>query len=209
MATGIPVKAEKGVVAREIARAAANLFAAKGYDATSVSMIVKAAGVTKPTLYYHFGSKEGLAQALVAVPMSELIARLRTIVESPGNPVTALEQMLEAHFAFCRDDPDRSRFVYALFFGPLGSELAAELARFGQALCDVLTGGVRRLAEDGRIATARVDACTVALRGLLVISTMDYLYQGGDLGAELAGRLVGDLLRGFEEPRTSNRGWRS
>ncbi len=120
-----------------------------------------------------------------------------------------MEQMLEAHFAFCRDDPDRSRFVYALFFGPLGSELAAELARFGQTLCDLMAGGVRRLAEDGRIATDRVDACTVALRGLLVISTMDYLYHGADLGAELARRLVGDLLRGFEEPRTSDRGRRS
>ncbi len=209
MATETPVKGEKGVVAREIARAAAKLFASTGYDATSVQMIVKAAGVTKPTLYYHFGSKEGLAQALVTVPMTELIARLRAIVESPADPGTALEQMLEAHFAFCRDDPDRSRFVYALFFGPLGSGLAAELARFGQALHDVMAEGIRRLAEDGRIATARVDACTVALRGLLVISTMDYLYHGGDLGAELARRLVGDLLRGFEEPRTSDRGCRS
>ena len=208
MATGTSVKSEKSGVAREIARAAAKLFAAIGYDATSVRMIVKAAGVTKPTLYYHFGSKEGLAQALVTVPMTELIARLHVILESPGNPVTALEQMLEANFAFCRDDPDRSRFVYALFFGPLGSELATELARFGQGLSEVMAGGVRRLAEDGRIASDRVDACTVALRGLLVISTMDYLYHGADLRAGLARRLVGNLLRGFEEPRKSDRGSR-
>ena len=36
MATETPVKGEKGVVAREIARVAARLFAATGYDATSV-----------------------------------------------------------------------------------------------------------------------------------------------------------------------------
>src|SRR3954452_11725538 len=104
MTAGTPVKAERGVTAREIARAAAKLFAATGYDATSVRMIVKAAGVTKPTLYYHFGSKEGLAQALVTVPMNGLIAQLKAILESPGDPVVALEQMVEANFAFCRED---------------------------------------------------------------------------------------------------------
>ena len=119
-------------MARHIARVAARLFAAQGYDATSVREIVEAAGVTKPTLYYHFGSKEGLAQALVTVPLTE---PGRAAARDPGGPrrirSSALVRMLEAHFAFCRDDPDRSRFVYALFFGPLGTGLAAELARFG------------------------------------------------------------------------------
>ena len=32
--------------------------------------------------------------------------------------------MIEAQYAFCRDDPDRGRFIYALLFGPLGSEIA-------------------------------------------------------------------------------------
>ena len=40
-----------------------------GFDATSVREIVEAAGVAKPTLYYYFGSKEGLAQALLTVPL--------------------------------------------------------------------------------------------------------------------------------------------
>jgi hypothetical protein len=38
------------------------------------------------------------------------------------------------------------------------------------------------------------------VRGLIVIHTMDYLYRGGELGPELARRLVGDLLRGFGAP---------
>src|SRR5437764_113844 len=98
---------EPGAVARHIARVAARLFATQGYDATSVRTIVEAAGVTKPTLYYHFGSKEGLAQALLTVPMSQLGAALRTIVAAPGDPVLMLERFVEAHFDFCREDPDR------------------------------------------------------------------------------------------------------
>ncbi len=46
---------------KAILRVAARLFATRGFEATSVREIVEAAGVTKPTLYYYFGSKEGLA----------------------------------------------------------------------------------------------------------------------------------------------------
>jgi len=46
----------------EIAR---EQFFKKGYAATSINTIVDAADVTKPTVYYHFKSKEGLFAALV------------------------------------------------------------------------------------------------------------------------------------------------
>src|SRR5438874_3260915 len=104
------IRGESGLVARHIAQVAARLFAAKGYDATPVREIVEAAGVTKPTLYYHFGSKEGLAQALLTVPLTGLLEALGAIVSGPGEPIDVLARTAEAHFAFCRDDPDRARF---------------------------------------------------------------------------------------------------
>jgi len=39
------------------------LFALHGYDAVGIKEIVDKAGVTKPTLYHHFGNKEGLLKA--------------------------------------------------------------------------------------------------------------------------------------------------
>lgn len=44
---------------------ALDLFHARGYDAVGVQEIVERAGVTKPTLYYYFGSKLGLLKALL------------------------------------------------------------------------------------------------------------------------------------------------
>jgi len=40
------------------------LFSEKGYEGVSVNELVEAAGITKPTLYYYFGSKEGLFNAV-------------------------------------------------------------------------------------------------------------------------------------------------
>lgn len=188
---------QEGAVAQHVARVAARLFAAQGYDATPVRAIVEAAGVTKPTLYYHFGSKEGLAQALLTKPMTRLVETQRAILEQSTDAVATLEQVLEADFAFCREDPDRARFVFALFFGPLGSGLSAELARFTHALDELLAEAAGRAAEAGLIPSQRVADFATALRGLDVVHTLKFLYAGGSLGPELPQRLVGDLLHGF------------
>ena len=128
-------RTEANPAARHIARVAARLFASQGFDATPVRSIVEAAGVTKPTLYYHFGSKEGLARALLTVPMTGLVNTLEMIVDAGGDPVGMLERTFEAHFVFCREEPDRARFFFALVFGPHGSgALAEELFRFGEAM---------------------------------------------------------------------------
>ena len=44
---------------------ALELFYAKGYDAVGVQEIAQKAGITKPTLYYYFGSKYGLLETLL------------------------------------------------------------------------------------------------------------------------------------------------
>ncbi len=194
-------KAEASAVARHIARVAARLFASQGFDATSVRTIVEEAGVTKPTLYYHFGSKEGLAQALLTVPMAALVETLRSIAQSEGDPVERLERIFEAHLDFCREEPDRARFFFVLVFGPHGSgPLAQELLSFCDGLDSPVVTVVRRLAEAGIIAPERVDDCVQGCDGFMKMAVMDFLFKGGELDAALARRLVGDLLWGFAVP---------
>ncbi|WP_235905029.1 TetR/AcrR family transcriptional regulator [Tautonia marina] len=193
---------QKRDAAREILRAAARFFADRGFDATSVREIVEAAGVTKPTLYYHFGSKEGLAQALLSRPMRRLIEELRSIAERPGDPVEALSDQIEAHFAFCREEPDRARFVYALFFGPNTPGLSSQVAVYGKQMTDLLNETTRRLARSGMISEDRSRRCAAVVQGLITIYTADYLYQGANLETGLARRLVEDLLLGFAADRT-------
>jgi AcrR family transcriptional regulator len=204
MTAVVTAKGELGSVARHIARVAARLFAQRGYDATSVREIVEAAGVAKPTLYYYFRSKEGLAQALLTVPLSNLVGTLRQIVTAVDDPVRCLEEVIDAQYNFCRDDPDRGRFIYALLFGPHGAEVASELEPFRDSLMSWTEAAVRRLAESGMIARERVDTCSTACRGLIVISTLDFLYHDRSLGGDLARQQVSDLLRGFGCPEPAD-----
>lgn len=46
---------------------ALELFALRGFESVGIQEIVQKSGVTKPTLYHHFGSKRGLLDALIEV----------------------------------------------------------------------------------------------------------------------------------------------
>ncbi|MFE1789874.1 TetR family transcriptional regulator, partial [Streptomyces sp. NPDC059525] len=60
------VKQDRAVrTRRAILQAAAVVFEERGYDAAKLSDIVNIAKVTKGALYFHFESKEGLAQAVI------------------------------------------------------------------------------------------------------------------------------------------------
>jgi len=62
--------------------AAAELFQAHGIGASGMEEIAKAAGVTKPTLYRHFLSKEELLAAYLVQRHEKLDAELATWVKS-------------------------------------------------------------------------------------------------------------------------------
>lgn len=57
---------------RKIFETSMNLFATKGYDATSIEEITSIVGVAKGTLYYHFSSKEEIFTFLVEEGMKLL-----------------------------------------------------------------------------------------------------------------------------------------
>ncbi len=197
MSTPTNERPDTGDVAARIARVAAQLFAEQGYDATSVRNIVEAAAVAKPALYYYFQSKEGLAHFLLTEPMTRLVAALQAILDGPADPVDKLEQVIDVHFGFCRENPDRARFVYALFFGPLGRSLAGELAQYGESMRQAVDNAVKLLVADGLVDPLRTEACATCIRGLIVAYTMDFLYRDLPLDPTLPQRCVRVALEGF------------
>lgn len=62
----------------KILNCALELFHARGYDAVGVQEIAETAGVTKPTLYYYFGNKRGLLEALLSRSMRSSAGKFLT-----------------------------------------------------------------------------------------------------------------------------------
>jgi AcrR family transcriptional regulator len=64
-----------------IARAAVTLFASDGYERTSVDAIATEAGVSKRTVYSHFGDKESLFLSVVRETYEGMLARIGEIID--------------------------------------------------------------------------------------------------------------------------------
>lgn len=192
---------ESHATARLVSRVAARLFAERGYDATPVRAIVEAAGVTCPTLYYHFKSKEALAHELLTRPLTTLVETMRALVADRSlDPIERLIRVVETAVAFSRDEPDRARFVYAVMFGPSDKALAAQVDQYVGQLIDCHTEAAELAAEAGLVPRGCGRELATALRGQYVIRAMDFLYRGGTLEPDLAERIVRGQLLGMSEP---------
>ncbi|MBX0326426.1 TetR/AcrR family transcriptional regulator [Oscillochloris sp. ZM17-4] len=91
-----PINAPTAV---KIIEAATHLFMQRGYKAVSITDIIKAAEVTKPTLYYYFSDKEELFVQMGLSVVAMMSAQLRDAAASAATTaqrLTALAQVLLA-----------------------------------------------------------------------------------------------------------------
>jgi len=105
---------------RQLLRAALRSFAASGYAATSVQQIVGAARVSKPALYYYFGDKAGLFQALVDQAHDERYRVMSDAAERGRTVAEKLEEMVAAVFQFSLRNQALMRLAFATAFAASG-----------------------------------------------------------------------------------------
>jgi TetR/AcrR family transcriptional regulator len=176
---------------------ALRLFAARGYDAVGVQEIVEAAGVTKPTLYHHFGNKLGLLQALVARHGEALAPALADASGYRGDLPATLNAVVNTYFQQATRDPDYHRFRLALWLAPPESEaggvvaqqLAQESARL-EAMFEAATRDHGNMRGRARLYTA-------SLQGMVHAHVALMLRGQTTLDAELAQRAVHQFMHGI------------
>lgn len=114
MATTAPkLEARGGESRREaLLDAAAEMFAAKGYDGTSIRDIAGAVGMLPGSLYYHFKSKEDLLIAVYRKGVARFEAAIDQALASTGaDPWQAIEAACAAHLSILLDGGDYARIV--------------------------------------------------------------------------------------------------
>jgi AcrR family transcriptional regulator len=86
------------------------LFAERGYDATSVEEVAARAKVSKPVVYEHFGGKEGLYAVVVDREVRALLERI-TAALTAGHPRELLEQAALALLDYIEEETDGFRVL--------------------------------------------------------------------------------------------------
>jgi AcrR family transcriptional regulator len=88
-------------------------FARRGYHETSMNDVADAAGVTKPVLYQHFGSKRDLYQELLEDVGGRLEAAIAEATAGARGPREQVEVGLSAYFHFVAHE----QAAFNLLFG--------------------------------------------------------------------------------------------
>jgi TetR/AcrR family transcriptional regulator len=106
------MKAEPNSSGR-ILDAALTLFSERGYDATSTREICELAGITKPSLYYFYESKEIIYRALIRSAMEDFHRLLEEGLLLPGDLRTRLTHTARMVFDHAKQKPRLWRLMYA------------------------------------------------------------------------------------------------
>src|SRR6202453_4957776 len=97
---------------RQLVSVALELFARRGYRATTMDDIAESAGVTKPLVYQHFSSKRALYLELVNSIAEELLAAVKTAVLQAQGPRQQVEMVFAAYFRLVISREAEFRLLY-------------------------------------------------------------------------------------------------
>jgi TetR/AcrR family transcriptional regulator, transcriptional repressor for nem operon len=141
----IAVAPSPGVKTRLI-DAAMTIVRKKGYAATSIDDLCKAAGVTKGAFFHHFPSKEALAVAGAEAWTDH--ARVRIFTDAPWQQIADPFDRVLAHIDFRLSMLDGPIEGFTCFVGTMVQETFASNDAI-RAACDAsITAYAERLAED-------------------------------------------------------------
>jgi len=151
---------------KKIRDAAAKLFLRSGFGGVSMDAIAAEAGVSKQTVYSHFGAKDALFGAIIQDKCDELLKPLRSIKSKSqaesGDPETVLSGIAENFFSLVLSAEGLAHFRAVVAESARFPELAEAFYQSGPAVAvENLAGYLERMNTEGVL---RVDDPVVSAR---------------------------------------------
>lgn len=192
------MRAKQGKSGRKrLLESAAAVFASRGYTEVGIAEILKSGEVQAPTLYHHFGDKEGLFVAWAEWAFAELGDEIESVVENFDDSVNRL-------VAFARSVGEQSRIdiIRTLDSGNRleRSESRDRIERaYFKCIFEPLCVTLLSAADEGRLYIDSIDkTATAFLFGALSVSER---YSPPGSGADSDYRWwVLHFLHGFGKP---------
>ncbi len=166
------------------------LFAERGYEATSIEEIAVRADVSKPVVYEHFGGKEGLYAVVVDREMQRLLERFTSAFSIGGHPRELLERAALVLLDYIEEETDGFRVLVrdspATGFSSLISEVASKVEH-------ILGDHFRLRGYDPRLA----ELYSQALVGMVALTGQWWLDSRSPGKREVAAHLVNLAYNGL------------
>ncbi len=108
---GRPAASAQAATPERLLQAAEAIFAAVGFGTAKLADIAGRAGIRRPSLLYHFPSKERLYAATVERAFVRLRQALRGAMQAEGDFAARMMNTVDRYCEFIADEPELSRLV--------------------------------------------------------------------------------------------------
>jgi AcrR family transcriptional regulator len=146
---------------------ALKLFAARGYDAVGVQEIAEAAGITKPSLYHYFGSKQGLLDALLSEYFTPLYLSIQQAAVYQHDLPLTLNRICAGYFQYADQHRIFYRMQLSMWFAPADSTAFKAVARLNEKQQALLEGVFLSAADDHGNMKGRHQAYAATFLGMI------------------------------------------
>jgi TetR/AcrR family transcriptional regulator len=157
---------------KKLFEATLELIGTHGMAGLTVDDIAARAGVAKGTVYYNFGSKDGLVDALLRYGVDLLATRLTV---TPGaDPWQTLSELVDSLLAFFADYPTFAQLLVSELWRTPG-QWHATLSLVRDEITSVIRAELQRLADAGRLPDGvQVPTAAGALFGSVLVVALDW-----------------------------------
>ena len=163
----------------QILAAATRLFAAHGFEGTSLQDVAEDVGIRKPSLLYHFASKDELRHAVLRELLAHWKETLPRVLLAATAGDAQFDGVMRELVAFFAADADRARLIIREALDR-PAELRAELAEHVQPVAANMAEYVRKGQKRGELH-AEVDAAAYLFH--VIVLLLCGIAFGDSLGA--------------------------
>lgn len=188
------------VTTKDRALAAATVaFAGKGVAGTSLDGLAAELGITKQTILYHFGSKDGLITAVLVEAAEELLSAMQSAIDVSQPGWDRVVATVRSSFALAVRRPDLLGLLGEV--NRLGSPWSEQVLKLLQPLIDRAIEDLTAGMDEGRFQRGDPQMVLVSAYAVVtgVVSDAEVLRAVGlELDLRVAARLRRTLLSFLE-----------
>lgn len=157
-----------------ITLAAIELFAANGFENTTVDDIALKAGVAKGTVYYHFESKDRLLLELVEEGFQVLAARTESVTDINSSINKRIEGLIREHCSFILDNASLCQITLAEVVG--NSNRCKHMEELLQQHIEFMGDILRK----ENISEQKLKLVNIAIFGAVSVATVHFIKHHSD-----------------------------
>lgn len=150
--TGSKIKRMKGEDRRKlILRTAQRVFAAETYHGATTAKIARAAGVTEPTIYLHFPSKQALFLEVIKDVRRFIIVTTSHILNQGGDMRERYGRVFDTYYQYTAEVNANVSKIWLNAISVNDPDIQAAMRDFMEEIVNLISQDIRESAEEGRI----------------------------------------------------------